>query len=283
MRSACLFLAVCFASAALAQTPALVPVTPGSLSQEQIQQLIRTVADKDIENDKKLTNYTYIEHGVEQRLDGKGQVKSTESKTYEVLEITGEQVRRLIAKDDKPLSTKDADKEEEKIQKIIDKHKNESEDDRRKEQEKQAKEVEENRQFEKEVADAYDFTLVGIEPIAGRDNYVIDGTPRPGFHPHVKDANLLPKFHFRAWIDKDELQWAKLNIEAIDTVSFGLFLARLHKGTRIVIEQTRVNDEVWLPKHVAVKLDVRIALLKELSANLDFNYRDYKKFRTDVK
>ena len=283
MRSACLFLAVWFASAALAQTPALVPVAPGSLSEEQIQQLIRTVADKDIENDKKLTNYTYIEHGVEQRLDGKGQVKSTESKTYEVLEIAGEQVRRLIAKDDKPLSAKDADKEEEKIQKIIDKHKNESEDDRRKEQEKQAREVEENRQFEKEVADAYDFTLVGIESIAGRDNYVIDGTPRPGFHPHVKDANLLPKFHFRAWIDKDEMQWTKLNIEAIDTVFFGLFLARIHKGTRIMIEQTRVNDEVWLPKHVVLKLDVRIALLKELSANLDFNYRDYKKFRTDVK
>src|SRR5580692_10942373 len=124
MRPACLCFAVCFASAALAQTP--LPAAPGSLSQEQIQQLIRTVADKDIENDKKLTNYTYIEHGVEQRLDGKGQVKSTESKTYEVLEIAGEQVRRLIAKDDKPISAKDAGKEEEKIQKIIDKHKNES-------------------------------------------------------------------------------------------------------------------------------------------------------------
>ncbi len=265
-----------------AQAPAPLP-SAGSLTQEQIQQLIRTVADKDIENDKKLTNYTYIEHGVEQKLDGKGTVKSTESKTYEILEIRGEQVRRLIAKDDKPLSAKDAAKEEEKIQKIIDKEKNESDEDRRKRQEKQDKEIEENRKFEKEVADAYNFTLSGIDQLDGRDTYVIDATPRPGFQPHVKDASLLPKFKFRAWIDKEEMQWSKLDIEAIDTVSFGLFLARLHKGTRIVIEQTRVNDEVWLPKHVALKIDVRIALLKELAANLDFNYRDYKKFRTGVK
>src|SRR5579871_6708359 len=120
---------------AQAQTTAPLPsslATSGLLSQEQIQQLIRTVADKDIENDKKLTNYTYIEHGVEQKLDGKGTVKSTESKTYEILEIHGEQIRRLIAKDDKPLSAKDAAKEEEKIQKIIDKEKNESDEDRRK-------------------------------------------------------------------------------------------------------------------------------------------------------
>jgi hypothetical protein len=290
MRSACLcialFLAFLFVGStapALAQSSTPLPVTAGTLSQQQIQQLIRTVADKDIENDKKLTDYTYVEHGVEQRLDGKGRVKSTESKTYEILEIAGEQVRRLIAKDGKPLSAKDAAKEDEKIQKIIDKHQNESEEERRKQQEKEAKEVEENRQFEKEVADAYNFTLTGIEQYEGRDTYVIEATPRPGFQPHVKDANLLPKFKFRAWIDKDELQWAKIEIEAIDTVSFGLFLARIHKGTRIVIEQTRINDEVWLPKHVEVKFDARIALFKELAANLDFVYSDYKKFRTDIK
>ena len=175
MRSAglcvALFLSSLFvgsADLALAQSTPSLPITAGTLSQEQIQQLIRTVADKDIENDKKLADYTYVEHGVEQRLDGKGRVKSTESKTYEILEIAGDQVRRLIAKDGKPLSAKEAAKEDEKIQKIIDKHQNESEEERRKQQEKEAKEVEENRQFEKEVADAYNFTLTGIEQREGR-------------------------------------------------------------------------------------------------------------------
>ena len=98
----------------------------GKLSQEQMQKLFRIVADKDIENQKRQRDYTYIDREVENKLDGRGQTKSTEVKTYEGLEIYGEQVQRLIEKDDRPLDGKDAAKEEEKIQKIIDKRKNES-------------------------------------------------------------------------------------------------------------------------------------------------------------
>ncbi len=254
-----------------------------SLSQDQIRDLIRQTAANDMENDKRQRDYTYIQREEEHHLDGKGQVKSTETKTSEVLEIYGEQVERLIAKDDKPLPEKDARKEEEKIQKLIDKRKNESEEERNKREKKEEKDREQNRQFVREVADAYNFTFVGIESLSGRDAYVIDGEPRPGYEPHLKEAKILPKFRFRAWIDKDESQWKKLDIQCIDTVSFGLFLARVHKGSRIIIEQTRINDEVWLPQHIAVKIDVRLALLKNFDVEDDITYRDYKKFRTDTK
>src|SRR5579863_9857187 len=254
-----------------------------SLSEDQIRELIRQTAEKDMENDKRQRDYTYIQRDEESKLDGKGQVKSTEIKTSEIMELYGEQVERLIAKDDKPLSDKDAKKEEEKIQKLIDKRKNESPEDRKKREEKEEKEREQNRQFVREVADAYNFKLAGIESLAGRDTYVIDGEPRPGYQAHLKEAKILPKFRFRAWIDKDESQWKKLDIQCIDTVSFGLFLARIHKGSRIVIEQTRINDEVWLPQHINVKVDARLALLKDFNLEDDITYRDYKKFRTDTK
>jgi hypothetical protein len=40
----------------------------------------------------------------------------------------------------------------------------------------------------------------------------------------------------------------------------------------------QVNDEVWLPKHVAVAVDGRIALLKKLNLDIDVTFRDYRKF-----
>ena len=254
-----------------------------SLSQDQIRDLIRQTAANDMENDKRQRDYTYIQREEQHHLDGKGQVKSTETKTSEILELYGEQVERLIAKNDKPLPEKDAKKEEEKIQKLIDKRKNESEEERDKREKKEEKDREQDRQFVREVADAYNFTFVGIDSLSGRDTYVIDGEPRPGYEPHLKEAKILPKFRFRAWIDKDEAQWKKLDVQCIDTVSFGLFLARVHKGSRIIIEQTRINDEVWLPQHIAVKIDVRLALLKNFDVEDDITYRDYKKFRTDTK
>jgi hypothetical protein len=281
LRSALILVLAC--SCVLAQDNAKTPAPAPSLNQDQIRDLIRRTAQNDMENDKRQRDYTYIQREEQHRLDGKGEVKSTETKTSEILEIYGEQVERLIAKDDKPLSEKDAAKEEEKIQKLIDKRKNESEKDREKREEKEEKDREQDRQFVREVADAYNFTFVGIDSLSGRDTYVIDGEPRPGYEPHLKEAKILPKFRFRAWIDKDESQWKKLDIQCIDTVSFGLFLARIHKGSRIIIEQTRINNEVWLPQHINVKVDVRVALLKDFNVNDDITFRDYKKFRTDTK
>jgi len=253
------------------------------LSQEQIQALVRQAADKDLENQKKLRNYTYTQREEEHKLDGTGQTKSTETRTYEIMVLFEEQVRKLVAKNDKPLPENDAKKEDEKIQKIIDKRKNESEGDRRKRVEKSEKEQEEGRQFVKEIADAYNFHWAGNELLNGRETYVIDADPRPGYEPHTKNAKFLPKFRFRVWVDKAESQWVKLDIQCIDTVSVGLFLVRVHKGSNIQIELTRVNDEVWLPKHVALKLDARVALFKGLNMAEDVTYQDYKKFGTNTK
>jgi hypothetical protein len=263
--------------------PDLTPGPNGKLSQEQMQQLFRIVADKDLENDKRQRDYTYIERRVTKELDGKGSVKSTKIETYEVLEIYGEQVERLIEKQDKPLSDKEAAKEEEKIQKIINKRKNESDDDRRKREEKERKSREEDRQFVKEVADAYNFTLIGSEPVSGRETWVINAEPRAGFQPRTKEGKYLPKFHGRVWIDQSDLQLARMDVECLDTVTWGGFLARFHKGSRFQLQQTRVNDEVWLPREMAVKVDVRLALLKNFNVDLEQTYRDYKKFRTSSK
>ncbi len=261
----------------------LTPDATGKLSQEQMQALLRVVADKDLENDKRQRDYTYIERDVDNKLDGKGNIKSTEVRTYEILEIYGEQVRRLIEKDDKALDAREAAKQEEKIQKIMDRRKNESEEERRKRAEREEKEREDDRKFVRDVADAYNFTLIGTETVGGRDTWVIDGEPRAGFVPHTKEGKFLSDFRGRVWIDKDDLQLAKLDVECLDTVSWGLFLARLHKGSKLLLEQTRVNDEVWLPLHVAFKIDVRLALLKDFHVDGDQTFRDYKKFRTSAR
>lgn len=257
------------------------PDASGNVPQEQIRELLRRVAEKDMANDKRLRDYTYIQREEEHHLDGKGNVKKVESRTSEVLMIYGEQVERRIAKDDKPLSADEVKKEDEKIQKIIDKRKNESEGDRKKRLEQEEKRHEDGRKFVKEVADAYNFRLVGSEVLDGHDTWELDAEPRPGYEPQMKEAKFLPKIKGRIWIDKAETQWVKFDIVTTDTISFGVFLARIHKGTRIIVDTTRVNDEVWLPKHVQFHVDVRLALLKNFNVDVEQTFRDYKKFRSE--
>jgi hypothetical protein len=256
----------------------LAQVPSETLTENQIRDLIRKSADNDIENTKRQRDYTYIQRNEQRSLDGKGRVKSTESKTFEVMVLSGEPERKLIAKDDKPLSVRDAQKEEERIQKLVAKYGRESEGDRGKRLAKSDKENEEGRQFVREVADAYKFRLIGTETIDGRATYVISADPLPGYKPRLKDAKVLPKLRFKVWIDKAEAQWVKLDVECIDTISWGLFLARLHKGSTMQIEQTKVNDEVWLPKHFGLKMDARVVLFKSLDMDIDVSFRDYRKF-----
>jgi len=261
----------------------LKPNGNGDLSQEQMRKLIRIVTDNYRANYKKERDYTYLDRVVQNKLDGKGESKSTESKTYEIVDLYGEQVQRLVAKNGAPLSAEEAAKEEKRIEKLTDKRKNESDDERAKRREEEEKRREKNREFVREIADAFEFHLVGSEVLNGRDAWVISGEPRPGFEPHVKEARLLSKFHGRLWIDKAELQLAKMDVEALDTVSFGWVLARIHKGTRLVFEQTRVNGEVWLPQHLSFKFDARVALFKGYNEQEDESFSDYKKFRATTK
>ena len=77
--------------------PATLDLTPGpdgKLSQEQMRELTRTVAQNYRNNYQRERDYTFIERDVENSIDGNGNTKSTEIKTFEVLDIYGEQVRR---------------------------------------------------------------------------------------------------------------------------------------------------------------------------------------------
>jgi hypothetical protein len=221
-----------------------------------------------------------VDREVERKLDGQGDVKSTEVRTYEIMELYGEPVSRLIEKDDKPLNDKDRAKEDERIQKIADRRKNESEEERKKREAEREKAREKSREFLSEVADAYSFTLEASETLNGRDCWVIRGERLPDFHPKSKDAQMLSKIRGKLWIDKAELQLAKMDVDVMDTISFGWVLARIYKGTRFDYEQVRVNDEVWLPQHVAANVDVRVALVKSDKEEDEETYSDYKKFHT---
>lgn len=261
----------------------LTPDEHGMLSQEQMRALTRVVAQNYRDNYKKVRDYTFVRDEVEQKLDRSGEVKSTEKRTYEIMALYGEPVERLIEKDGKPLNEKDAAKEEERIQKITAKRRDESDEDRRKRETEIEKQRQKSREFLAEVADAYNFQMLGSETLNGHECWVINGEPRPEYQPKSKDAQILPKFHGRLWIDKAELQLVKMDLEAIDTVSFGWVLARMHKGTRLVYEQTRVNDEVWLPQHFEFKLDMRIALFKNELVQNAGTFRDYRKFRASAR
>ena len=93
-----------------------------------------------------------------------------------------------------------------------------------------------------ELPEAFDFRLAGDERRDGNSMYVIEATSRQGYQPRSRTANMLVHLQGKLWVDKQDQHLAKAEVEVVDTISVGLFLVRLAKGSRAAFRQTRVND-----------------------------------------
>lgn len=228
-------------------------------------------------------DYVYQERQTVREIDGSGKVKSTKVQTFDVLRLYGRPYMRLIEKDGKPLSAADEHKQEENLRKEMEKRRKEKEDPNSKERRELEKREQEFRQLVRDVQEAFTFKLTGEDRISGKPSWIIDAEPKPGYRPRSIRASIYPKMRGRLWIDEAEYQWVKVEAEALDTISFGLFLFRVAKGSSFRFEQRRVNDEVWLPSHTELGLDAKLALMKRFRAGIEITYSNYRKFQTDSK
>lgn len=260
--------------------PATVPENPVSVAStpEDAKDIIRRALDVDRRNFALARNYTYEEKQEVRALDKHNSTKHRQSETHDLMILYDEPYSRLIEKNDKPLSAKDEKKEQEKLDKFIAKHKNENQKEKQKRLAQMEKDRREERAFAADIINAYDFRLDGQEQIDGRDVYVIAANPRKDFHPTQPHADVLAKLRGKIWVDQKDYDWVKIEAESIDTITWGLFLARIHKGSHFLFEQTRVNDEIWLPRRVSVNASARLALFLNGGFDFESSYSKYKKF-----
>ncbi len=246
------------------------------LAAEDAADIIRRSVSQERPYFERARDFNYEETTHVRELDKAGKVRKTTSEVFDVGIYYGRPYRKLIARDGKPLSAKQQAEEQAKMDRELAKRKRKAEDDG---VEKQTRK-EEIAAF-REIPRAFDFRLIGEETRYGRKMWMIDATPRAGYKPVNDRAKLLPKMRGRLWVDQADYQLARVEAETIDTLSFGLFFVRVGKGSRITLEQTRVNGEIWLPLNVQVKGDARLALLKTFRAQVDVAYRNYRKFQTE--
>ena len=238
--------------------------------------IVRRSVERDASNFERIRNYTFVERN-ETREYGRSPKPKTEIESYEVLILAGRPYGRLIEKDDKPLSPKDDRKEQQKLDQELAKRQRETPAGKAREEKKR----QEERKFLSELPAAFNLTLAGVEQVSGKPAWVIDAQPRPGYRALNKRARLFSKVRGRIWIDQADYQWVKAEAEVLDTLSFGLGLVRIAPGGRLEFEQTRVNDEVWLPSRITARADARVGFLKKMHGELDISYRDYKKFQSE--
>jgi hypothetical protein len=213
--------------------------------------------------------YTYIERDENRRRDLAGRVKSEDVNVSRTILVDGVPFEQLVERNGQPPSTEEERKQREKLEKL----KRETPEQRA---ERIRKQEEENASLVREVPKAFDFQLVGEEAVNGRPAYVLQATPHPGYQAQGKYGKMFSKVEGKLWVDKQDLGWIKVDGQVIQPFSMGLFLVRLLRGSHITMEQTRVDEKIWVPEHVEVRAAARILLVKSLVVERILTYSEYR-------
>jgi hypothetical protein len=248
---------------------------------QDAREIIRRSVARDQTNAELARNYTFLQRQETRELDGAGKTRKRDIKTFDVTLLEGSPYRRLVARNDQPLPPKEQQQEEEKLRRSIEQRRSETPEQKERRIADWKRKEEKQREPLKELPDAFDFRFAAEESIEGVPAYVIDATPKPGYKPRSSGTSFLPKVKARFWISKEGYQWARVDMETLDTITFGGFLVRLARGSHVTMEQARINQEVWLPKRVAIQISARVLLLKGYHADILFTFSDYKKFQAD--
>ena len=256
---------------------------PAMLSAQDAREIVRKSVELDQLNWLRMKDYTWVARLTDRHLDSHGNVQSEEKQAWETVVLYGEPCRRTLERNGQPLSADEQRKQQARLDRTVAKLARESTEQRQRRLEKEEKERIQDREFLREIPDLYSFRIAGDGKIDGRDVWVIDATPKPRYQPRQSGAKPLLKIKGRIWIDKDEYQWVRLEAETTGTISYGLFLARLNAGAKLVFEQERVNDRIWLPKRELTRGSGRVGLLKKIQMEEELTWNNYRKFEAESK
>ncbi len=236
-----------------------------------------------------LGNYTYIDRSTVRELDSKGNIKKTEVRIYEVYPSLEEKhtYRKLISRDGKPVSAEEMEKRERAYSRRMAeeqrKRERESPEERRR---REAKEAESRRKEEESLDEAfrlYKVTMIGREQMEGHSAISLSFEPRADYRPRTLETKILAKLHGKAWFSESDYQLIRIEVEVGDNISLGLGLvAKLNRGSRMVFQRRRVNEEIWLPAESHFWGTGRILLFKGFRIDAETAYSDYKKFSVET-
>ena len=255
--------------------PVAVP-PKANLTDGEVRELLRSVSDDDL-NFEPSRNYVYLDDEETRFLDAKGNVTNTTRATHESIVLYGERYEKLVARDGKPLSAKEARSEQQKLDKESERRKKET-------PEVRAKRLAEDRACTNDFLAAFRFHSDGVEAVDGRAAWKIVADPVSGASPKCKGVKNAKMFKLRLWIDQEDKGLAKIEADNVERVTWGGLLIRVPAGAAHVSEElTHRDDGAWLPAHMRVRLDLKLLLLKTFRIEVVTGYRDYREFQAESK
>ena len=279
-------------NAAIPDTAFEPPVSAESLD---VTALLREVGRNQELMEKRVSEYAFMQKETDREISSKGEIKKETTKVYEVFPVANrEPILKLISENGVALSADRAAKETKRVEEEFlkaerDRDKNEQRVERRRAERQRKKAATKGEAEGDDDPDVSQFLKIcefvspRRERFRDRNAVVFDFRPRPGFKPGNREESLISKLVGVVWIDPIDKQVMRLEARLAEGFKMvGGLLLSLRPGAGFVIEQTRMEEGVWLPRLAQVNLSVKVLLFGGGDVNKTIEWSDYKHFKGDV-
>lgn len=199
--------------------------------------------------------------------------KKTHTDVYQAFYVANTEVLQHISRDGKPLSPEEAQKEQQRVDKLVAKLKSQ--------QNKPAKD--EVHLSASRLLKLATFSNPRREVLNGRPTLVFDYKGDP--HAPAKDLSdqIMRELAGTIWVD--ERDSAILHLTGSLQENFhvvGGLLVNIKKGSWFDFTQAPVNGEIWFPKQFTAHVDGRFLLFKGFNGDGRDTFSDYRKLKTSI-
>jgi hypothetical protein len=201
----------------------------------------------------------------------------TGTKTYQVTMIAGTPYQRLIEVNGKALTKAQNEQELKKQQQATTQRCAESVDQRKQRIGKYNEDRNRDNDMISQLTKAFNFQLVGTHKLRGLNVWLLKATPRPGYNPPNRNAQVLLGMNGELWIDQKSYQWVKVTAHVIRPVSIEGFLAQVEPGTRFEMEKSPVGNGIWQISHFAEKAQAKVLFVFNHNSAEDSTYFQYER------
>jgi len=219
-----------------------------NLPAASIHQMMRNVAWNELQaSEHPAHHYRYIEKDI----------SSDGSRTSVQIATRHGYVDRLIAVDGKPPSKEQLEKNGQLLQNLLT-----SAQLRESRFKDQRSNVRRRDNVIKDVPNAFIFTYDG----RSKEGLIkLKFRPAPNFKPSTRQSLILQGMAGEVWVDPSTQRMAKIDGVLIKDVTIGWgFLAKLNKGGRFLMEQTRGPNGTWHQELLSVHFDGSVLIFKHI-------------------
>ena len=219
-------------------------------------------------------NYTYRSVFTDQEIDSNGQVKKTDKEEREVFFVNTHRIEHAVNKNGKPLSDHDQQKEQERVNKEVEKAE--------KTPPGQPMDGQETVSI-LHLLDIMEASNPRRESFRGRSTIVFDFAGRRDAKTHGLAEDASKKLAGTLWVDERDRQVAHMEAHFTDNfhVAGGL-LANIQKGSSFYFDQAPVNGEIWFPTSAEGHVEARVLLLKGVREHFIEQDSDYQRFTVEA-